>query len=224
MPKTPNIAFFSQFKAAIFDLDGTLVHSQHVWDAAKLEVIGHYGYTASPALLRSHLGRGLNGFLDDVFDEPLSDKERVEIANKIGAVADNLLPKMRTPVQGAAELLSELKCIGLRIAICSSSPRRHIQSAIESLGLGRKIDAIVSGADLPVGKPDPLPYFATLDELGLLPQAACAFEDSKSGVESATAAGISVLAVGPDCLDPCFEHCAFQATDFSYFPRRLETT
>lgn len=220
MAKPPDFNF-AQFRAAVFDLDGTLVHSEHVWDAAKLQVIADYGHTPSLALLRAHLGRGLAGFLDEVFGYPLPAETRDEIANKIGKIADNLLPTMREHVEGAADFLRGLHAHGLRIAICSSSPRRHIESAIEALEISEEVELIISGADLPRGKPDPLPYVETVRRLGLPAATACAIEESPSGVASAMRAGLSVLAVGKGCSGPEFAHCAYQAE--SYAPLGLRT-
>ncbi|MBD0864131.1 MAG: HAD family phosphatase [Rhodobacteraceae bacterium] len=153
-PALPDTTYFSRFDAAIFDLDGTLVHSEHVWDAAKLQVIADFGHNASLTQLRAHLGCGLSEFLDEVFGEPLTVELRTEIADKIGAVADQLLPKQRTPVAATADFLRDLHDNGLRIAICSSSPRRHIESAVDALKIREQVEVILSAADLSKGKPD----------------------------------------------------------------------
>jgi HAD superfamily hydrolase (TIGR01509 family) len=205
---------FHRFRAAIFDLDGTLVHSEHAWEAAKLDVLGQYGFNPSPELLNAHIGRGLSGFLDEAFDRPLSAKKHNEVGNKIGRKADDLLPSMRHPVPGAAKLLCDLHDAGLRIAICSSSPRRHIVSAANWLGIADRIEIIVSGAELLRGKPDPLPYITTLEALDLQPELVCAFEDSVAGATSASAADLTVLAIGAGCTRSIFDHCEFRAEDF----------
>ncbi len=206
---------FSAFSAAIFDLDGTLVHSEHAWAEAKLTVLRRHGLSATQALLDAHVGRGLNGFLDDAFGRALGAREQVEIGNEIGAMADKLLPQMREPVAGAADVLCRLHDSGLRIAICSSSPRRHIASAMQMLEISGRVETVVSGADLPRGKPDPLPYSTTLSKLGVPPGAACAFEDSVAGVTSALSAGLSVLAIGPGCTGPAGFRGVYRAENYA---------
>ena len=219
---------FDDFSVAIFDLDGTLVHSEHAWEEAKINILHQYGVTPSKSLLEAHCGRGLNGFLDEAFEFTLDAEARERIANQIGARADVLLPEMREPVAGAAELLCELHKRGLRIGICSSSPRRHILSAIEALGVARRVEAIVSGAELPRGKPDPLPYATIIQKMDCGVETACAFEDSAAGVQSASDAGLSVLAIGPGCQSARFSHCYFQAESFegllTFDDASLETT
>lgn len=206
---------FSRYCAAIFDLDGTLVHSEHAWEAAKIEVLGHYGLVPSRALLDAYVGRGLAGFVDELFGPSLAPDRRREIGDRIGAAADLLLPEMREAVPGAPELLCRLHDAGLRIAICSSSPRRHIEGALEMLGIAGRIETIVSAAELPRGKPDPLPFSATLAALNLQPGDACVFEDSLPGARSAFAAGLPVLAVGKGCTGPEFAFCRIRAENFA---------
>ena len=205
---------FRRFQAAIFDLDGTLVHSEHVWEMAKRKVVARYGFNPTQTLLDAHVGRGLDGFLDDVFGRPLTPFEQKDFGDQIGAIADALLPLMRTPVPGAADLLADLHKKGLRIAICSSSPRRHIISAIKMLGIENHIELLVSGAELQRGKPDPMPYQKTLEDLKLPGDSVCAFEDSVSGATSALAAGLTVFAIGNGCTLPSFDECSFRAEDF----------
>ena len=205
---------FTRFSAVIFDLDGTLVHSEHVWEAAKVDVARRYGLVPSRALLDAHVGRGLPGFFDELFGQSLPHDRHREISGHIDDVADRLMPSMREPIPGALDLLCALHDEGLRIAICSSSPRRHIAQALEMLDITDRIEAVVSGAELPRGKPDPLPFSTALDLLKLPPAAACAFEDSLPGAISADAAGIAVFAVGAGCSDPKFGFCHAQAENF----------
>lgn len=217
MTPTQSTCDLTQFKAAIFDLDGTLIHSEHAWEAAKIEVLAQYGLVPSKSVLDAHVGRGLGDFLDEMFGEPLLPEQQRKMGNQIGAAADVLLPKMRNPVAGAADLLCSLYEDGLRIAICSSSPRRHIVSALAALRIDDRIETIVSAAELPRGKPDPLPYLATLSALDLKPHAACAFEDSQPGATSAFMAGVSTFAIGEGCTGPDFAFCHARAESFADF-------
>ena len=207
----------ASFRASIFDLDGTLVHSEHVWEEAKVMILARHGITPAKAVLNAHVGRGLSDFLDEVFGRPLSEEEKTEIGNQIGARADILLPEMRFPVEGAADLLMELHKAGQRIAICSSSPRRHIVSAMVELGITDKVETIVSGSELPKGKPHPLPYLTTVRALNLDPKDVCAFEDSLPGARSAHAAGLTVYAIGEGCSGPAFDFCAGRGENYQDF-------
>lgn len=217
MTSTETTSHFKQFEAAIFDLDGTLIHSEPAWEAAKIEVMAHYGLVPTQQQLDAHVGRGLGEFLDAMFGHPMPTEKRRKIGDQIGAAADVLLPKMVEPVAGASDLLRALHKRGLRVAICSSSPRRHIVKALAMLGITECIEAVVSGAELPRGKPDPLPYLTALTALDLEPEVACAFEDSRAGAKSAFLAGMTVFAIGKGCTDSDFNFCHKQAENFHDF-------
>nr|WP_321444692.1 HAD family phosphatase [uncultured Cohaesibacter sp.] len=205
---------FAPFKAAIFDLDGTLIHSEHAWQKAKIDVLARNRIVPDQALLDAYVGRGMRDFLNELLGETATDAFKTDISNQVGAMADDLLPVMRRPVEGATDLLKNLAGRGLRIAICSSAPRRHIKSAMEALEITDLVELMVSGADLPRGKPHPLPYLTTLEALNLAPQEACAFEDSIPGAQSAHEAGLAVFAVGAGCTDRAFDFCTRQAESY----------
>lgn len=205
----------SRFSAAIFDLDGTLVHSEHVWERAKIEVTARYGRRPTRALLDAHVGRGLKDFLDELFGMPLTPEMRRAIGDQIGAEADLWLDRLREPIPGARDWLVGHAEAGRRIAVCSSSPRRHIDGALEMLGLRDIVELAVSGAELPVGKPDPLPFMTTLTGLGLAARDAFAVEDSVAGARSAAGAGLFTIAVGPGCTGPAYDFCPLRAESFA---------
>jgi HAD superfamily hydrolase (TIGR01509 family) len=212
----------TRYRAAIFDLDGTLVHSEPAWEAAKRRVLSRLGVEVSQDIYDAFVGRGLRSFLAEVLPPDLPEARRTEIANAMGAEADVLLPLLRQPIAGAAESVLRLAGAGLRIAVCSSSPRRHILAALDQLGLADRVAAIVSAADLPRGKPDPLPYQETLRLLELDPAAAFAVEDAMPGVISAHTAGLDVIGIGAECVKPAFrEYCRLQVPDYASFDRMM---
>lgn len=211
------------YRAAIFDLDGTLVHSEPAWEAAKRRVLGRLGVEVSQEIYDAYVGRGLRGFLKDVLGPEFTEANRASLADEIGAEADVLLPLLRQPIPRASQSVTTLTELGLRIAVCSSSPRRHIHAALDQLGLMDRVDAIVSGADLPRGKPDPLPYLETLRVLDLGQAEAFAVEDALPGVISAHAAGLMVVGIGQKSLEPEFaKYCRVQLSDFASFDRLVE--
>jgi sugar-phosphatase len=210
----------STCKAAIFDLDGTLVHSEPAWEEAKRRVLHSIGISVPQSTYDAFVGRGLRGFLGHVLGPDLSEPRRTELADRIGAEADVLLPALRQPVPGAAQSVSRLAGLGLRIAVCYSSPRRHIDAALEQLGVAPLVKVIVSGANLPRGKPDPLPYLEVLRLLRLDPDQAFAVEDALPGAQSAHAAGLEVIGIGPVALSPAFLPLSrFRVADFKAFDR-----
>ena len=207
----------SHFKAAIFDLDGTLIHSEHVWERAKKDVLARYNIIPDQDLIDAYVGRGLDDFLIETVGQTHTAQQRADMADQIGAMADQLLPKLRKPIPAAVSLLRALHASGVRIAVCSSAPRKHILSALVQLGIADLIESITSGAELPKGKPDPLPYVMAVKSLALTPQDACAFEDSLPGAQSAFDANLSVFAIGAGCSGADFSFCNDRAESYMDF-------
>lgn len=211
-----------RYRAAIFDLDGTLVHSEPAWEEAKRRVLARLGVEIPQSIYDAFVGRGLRGFLTEVLGPGLSDARRSEIGDQIGAEADVLLPLMRQPVEGAARAVLRIAESGVSVAICSSSPRRHILAALDQLGIADRISAIVSAAELPRGKPDPLPYLESTRVLQVLPAQAFAVEDALPGAVSAHEAGLDVVGIGPECANPTFRaHCRYLVPDHQGFERLM---
>ena len=90
--------------------------------------------------------------------------------------------------------LEELKRLGYRLAVASSSPLEHIEKVLEECGIAGFFEAVESGDELTQSKPNPEIYLLTLGKLGLPAEACCAVEDSDPGIEAARRAGLYTIA------------------------------
>ena len=95
------------------------------------------------------------------------------------------------------------------MAICSSGPMEAIKSSLSALNATEMIEVIISGETLNIGKPDPLPYLHTLLKLNLKPSNVIVFEDTISGLKSATSAGIRTIIVGNQAKTQKFKNATF---------------
>jgi len=190
---------FSQFDAVLFDLDGTLVLTEHVWQAAKKSTAAQHGVHVSDDVLETHVGRRLVDFVSEhLFDPQHRPNEHKSAIDDITSVALERLKDELMPVPGATDLVRYLSRKERRLAICSSAPLSAIHIALDVLSVRECFGQIISAAEMPIGKPDPAPYQKTLDMLGLSASRAMAIEDSIIGVKSAKSAGLFTVAVGGD--------------------------
>ena len=192
----------ARYAAAVFDLDGTLVDTEGMANAAGVDAVRDVDASVDLAFFE-----GLAGVHDAERERRLAERIGAEAA--AGVMADwfaRFEAAMRAgiPVMAGAEaLLARLAAAGVPIALVTSSQARHAALKLEVTGLARFFDVVVSVDDVSRAKPAPDPYLMAAERLGVAPGACIAFEDSDTGARSAHAAGMTVVQVpdgaGADC-------------------------
>jgi HAD superfamily hydrolase (TIGR01509 family) len=81
------------------------------------------------------------------------------------------------------------------MAAITNAPRANAEMMLAGLGIAHRFRTLVIGDELAHGKPHPLPYLEGLRATNAAPTASIAFEDSRSGVRSASAAGIPTVGI-----------------------------
>ncbi len=188
MPETPPPA------AVLFDMDGTLVDTEHLWWQTAAEVADELHHALTDADAPEVLGRAIEhtaAHLHRVSGTTLSE---AELADRLGDSFADKVAAETVPRPGALALLAELRDARVPTALVSASPRRVVDMVLGTIG--RDWFAVTLAAeDTPRTKPAPDPYLAAASLLGLDPAVCVAVEDTPTGVASAAAAGCAVLAV-----------------------------
>jgi len=184
--------------AVLFDMDGTLVDSEKVWDVGLRELAARYGGALSDEARIAMVGTDslatmeiMHADLGQPWRDPVEGADWLD-ARVLGLFADGLewLP-------GAQELVTAVRAAGLGTALVTNTGRALVDVALETLGR-RNFDVVICGDEVVRPKPDPAPYLAAAVALGVDPAACVAIEDSPAGVVSARAAGCAVIAVPHD--------------------------
>ncbi|MDQ1680021.1 MAG: mannitol-/sugar-/sorbitol-6-phosphatase [Frankiaceae bacterium] len=183
-------------RAAIFDLDGTLVateeHNQVVWRAFLSERGVDW---ADDDLAARVIGRrGLDVLTEHA--HAFGGETPQELYDAVLAVDARMTrPGPADPVAGAVELVRALAGHGVRLALVTSRWRVSAQEILALLGVLDDFEVLITAEDVTAGKPDPQGFLLALDRLGVAADDAIAFEDSAPGVASAVAAGLRTIAV-----------------------------
>lgn len=93
------------------------------------------------------------------------------------------------------DVLQELRDMGMRIALASSSPISNIRQVLRECGITEYFDSVISGDAFARAKPDPEIYLRTFERLGVRPQECLVVEDSTYGVAAGAASGAYVAAL-----------------------------
>ncbi|HOE11679.1 MAG TPA: HAD family phosphatase [bacterium] len=97
--------------------------------------------------------------------------------------------------EGVTELLDSLGGDGVKLAIATSGPREKVDTSLRLAGLEDRFDAIVSGDDVPQGKPAPDVFLEAARRCGSDPECCVGVEDTLIGLQAIRAAGMRVVAV-----------------------------
>jgi beta-phosphoglucomutase-like phosphatase (HAD superfamily) len=112
---------------------------------------------------------------------------------------------------------------GLRLGLVSASPRRVIDAILETVGLSRAFETVVSGDEVARGKPAPDGYLMAARRLAVDPGQCFVVEDTRNGVLAAKAAGMTVAAVpGPATIHEDFSPADLILPSLEALPKVLE--
>ena len=196
--------------AVVFDLDGVLIDSEHVWDEVRQQFAEERGGSWSESASRDMMGMSSLEWSRYMRDEVGIDEEPAEISAEVVRRLEERYRRELPLVPGADEVVEHLAA-RWPLAVASSSNRELIDLVLEESGLGRLFRATVSSEEVPRGKPSPDVYLEAARRLGAEPTRCAAVEDSENGIHSAKAAGMRTIAV-PNPQYPPADH-ALDAAD-----------
>lgn len=186
----------------MFDLDGTLVDSEPLYQRAWQEEAAALGFDLSD---EQYLG--------------LVGRPEVECERRLVEMLGAALPLERFRIgwkarwaglvesgdlrakSGAAALLRCLGEANVPVGLATSSERHYVDHSLRAAGLGNPFRAIATAEEVKNGKPAPDLFLLAAARLNLAPSACLAVEDSEAGAEAAWAAGMSVVWI-PDLIEP----------------------
>jgi len=183
-----------QIEAVVFDMDGVLVDTEHLWDEVREALTEEWGGRHTPEAQEAMMGMSSPEW-SRYLHEVVGLHEPPEVIN--AEVVRRMLERyeMDLPVvPGAVEAVRRLAAAGYRLAVASSSNRELIDAVLRRLELTSVFDVTVSSEEVARGKPAPDVYLETARRLSVEPARCAAIEDSGSGIRAAHAAGMRVIA------------------------------
>jgi HAD superfamily hydrolase (TIGR01509 family) len=182
------------YKALLFDLDGTLTETDSLHLPTWVDVLSPYGVEVDEEFYRESIsGRSTSKIVEDLLPD-LSTEEGRKLADAKEASFRERAHELE-PLPGLLAFMEEAKNRGLSLALVTNAPEENVEAILLALELGEFFDEVVLSDEVGPVKPDPAPYRAALDKLGVHPEEALAFEDSTSGIASAVGAGIPTVGI-----------------------------
>lgn len=181
-------------EAVVFDLDGVLVDSELLWDAARRQVVNDHGgrwRQDATAAMQGMSSREWSAYLRDQLGVDVDQQLIVELV--VAALLDRYRQNLPL-LPGALEAVAR---IGHRwpLGLASSANRPVIDDFLALSGLAEAFAVTVSSEEVRRGKPHPDVYLETCRQLGVPAGHCVAVEDSSNGIRAAVAAGMRVAAI-----------------------------
>jgi beta-phosphoglucomutase len=179
--------------AVIFDVDGVLVNSYQAHFASWSKLYHELGRDYTEAQFAADFGRTSRDILRRTLGDTLSEDRIRTLDERKEGIYRDLLREQFPAMDGAISLIDALAEDGFLLAVGSSAPLANIVLSLEKLGRTAKFSAIVTGADVTRGKPDPQVFQLAAERLAIPPTQCAVIEDAVHGVEAARCAGMTSI-------------------------------
>lgn len=187
---------YSKIRAVIFDMDGVLVDSEPLINAAAIAMFKEKGLVVQPEDFLPFVGTGEERYIGGVaekyefsLDLPAAKRRTYEIYLDLVSTRLEAFP-------GAFELVHSCHTAGLRVAVASSADEIKVVANLRKIDLPIEFwDVVVRGEDVKNKKPAPDIFLSAAEKLEANPAECTVVEDAVNGVQAAKAAGMRCVAV-----------------------------
>lgn len=207
-----DVDMFDNIKAAIFDLDGTLVDSMWVWKDIDEQDFRMHGLTVPEGFQASISGMSFTETAQYIKKTyPFFTETVEEMKEKWNRMAQE---SYRTRVMlkpGAYDFLVYLKEKGIKTGVASSNYIGLVETVLEARGVRHMFDSIHTSCEVPHGKPEPDIYLLVAKDLGIEPENCLVFEDILEGIEAGKRAGMRTCAIADSASADTWERKCMEA-------------
>lgn len=186
----------TKIRAVIFDMDGVLVDSEALINAAAIAMFREKGLVVQPEDFVPFVGAGEDRYIGGVAEQYGFPLDLLAAKRRTYEIYIDLAPSQLRAFPGVRELLHTCRRGGLLRAVASSSDLIKVRASLDAIHLPiRAWDVVVTGDDVKNKKPAPDIFLSAAAKLGRTPEECVVVEDALNGVQAAKAAGMRCVAV-----------------------------
>jgi beta-phosphoglucomutase len=185
-----------KIRAVIFDMDGVLVNSEPLINAAAIAMFKEKGLAVQPEDFLPFVGAGEDRYIGGVAEKYHFPLDVLQAKKGTYEIYLDLVPTQLEAFPGVHALVHACRQARLRVAVASGTDRIKALAGLQKIGLPEESwDTVVSGEQVRHNKPAPDIFLCTAQKLGVDPQACAVLEDSVNGIRAAKAAKMRCVAV-----------------------------
>ncbi len=186
----------SKIRAVIFDMDGVLVDSEPLINAAAIAMFKEKGLTVQPEDFLPFVGAGEDRYIGGVAEKYRFPLDVAAAKKRTYEIYLDLVPARLEAFPGADDFARACRKAGLRVAVASSADKIKVAANLQKLGLPLEFwDAVVTGEQAKHKKPSPEAFLLAARNMKVEPAACTVMEDAVNGIQAAKAAGMRCVAV-----------------------------
>ncbi len=144
-------------EAVLFDIDGTLVDSVYLHVDAWRRAFAQHGLTAPAWEIHRRIGKDGSLLVDELIELAGGDTESDDLSSDVSSAHDDVYSQRTdelTVLPGARDLVRHCKVSGFTVVLATSAPENELKVLRSLLGVDDVVDAVTSGADVEMAKPD----------------------------------------------------------------------
>ena len=182
-------------KGVIFDVDGVLLDSLSIWHNLGARYLISKGKMPKEGLNDILFSMSMEQGAAYLHTHYLPDMTQDSILEGIQGMLRDFYYEEVQAKPGMNAFLKELKTHGIRITAATSSPRSHVEKALERNGLRAYIERIYTTSEIGSSKHSPAIYDAAAAFMNLTREETCVFEDSLYALKTADKAGYHTVGI-----------------------------
>lgn len=185
-----------KFRAALFDMDGTLLATMRYWRLTTVEVLLAHDIIPTPEIMARVFDTSSRKLTREVLDKNgLSSVSQMDIIQEMEGYMHRRYLYDAHAKPGVQAYLEKLACAGVPMCVATGSPREFARDGLERLGLAHYFKFITDGYEYGMDKHESAYFDLMARKLGVEAGEMCVFEDAPYSIRAARAAGCPVIAI-----------------------------
>ena len=184
----------NNFKGVLFDMDGTVLDSEGLFDEAQLQLLKEYGIISSHNELEEFKGLSYKDFYPRFMNKFNITGEIDLIRLKLRTYLHKIMETELSFINGFEDFYKLfIKDSKLKVGLVTNTTRLSYQKIQTCINIDDYFNYVITVAEAKEPKPSPMPYLQAMEDLSLDASQTLIFEDSKTGLLSASRSKATVI-------------------------------